>query len=84
MTKRVRGKVTVKVVYSVARAGGGDATGTVTVKVGKKTFTGKLRNGKVTVGLGKYAARGKLKVTAQYGGDARTAGASKVLTIKLR
>lgn len=84
VTKRVRGKVAVKVVWKVARTGGGTATGTVKVKVGKKTFTGKLRNGKVTIKLGKYAARGKLKAKAQYGGDATTAGATRVLKIKLR
>ncbi|WP_159081295.1 PKD domain-containing protein [Nocardioides sediminis] len=84
VTKRVRGKVAVKVVWKVARTGGGNATGKVTVKVGKKKFTGKLRKGKVTIKLGKYAARGKLKVKARYGGDATTAAASRVLKIKLR
>lgn len=84
VTKRVRGKVAVKVVWKVARTGGGNATGKVTVKVGKKKFTGTLRNGKVTIKLGKYAARGNLKVKARYGGDATTAGATRVLKIKLR
>ena len=48
--------------WRVVRTGGGVATGTVKVKVGKKTYTGKLRAGKVTIKLGKYAAKGKLKI----------------------
>jgi PKD repeat protein len=84
ITKRVRGKVAVRVVWRVVRTGGGVATGTVKVKVGKKTYTGKLRAGKVTIKLGKYAAKGKLKLKAQYGGDATTAGATKVLKVRLR
>ena len=84
VTKRVRGKVLVKVIWKVVRAGGGEATGNVKVKVGKKTYIGRLRSGKVTFVLGKHAPRGKLKVKAAYGGDARTAGAAGVMTIRLR
>jgi PKD repeat protein len=82
--KRVRGKVAVRVLWKVVRAGGGTATGTVKVKVGKKTYTGKLKAGRVMIKLGKYAPRGKLKMKARYGGDARTLRAATALKVRLR
>jgi subtilisin family serine protease len=75
-------KVAVKVAVAVVR--GVAPTGTVTVKVGRKTLTATLAGGKATV-RAKAAKRGRLKISALYLGDAHyRAGASRTITVKVR
>ncbi len=58
------------------------ATGKVSVKIGKKTVTATLKNGKATVRLPKITKTTKVKVT--YAGKSTHAKASKSYTFKIK
>ena len=64
-----------------ATAAGLTPSGTVTVKIGAKTYSGTLRNGAVKIKLARFAKPGPVKAVVAYAGDARTAAAST--TVKL-
>lgn len=60
-----KGKVTV----TMGTVAGVPPSGTLTLKVGTKTFTAVLKGGVATFKIGKVPSRKKLKVVATYGGD---------------
>ncbi len=72
-------KVTLKV---VVKAGGAAVTGQVKVKVGKKTRTVTLKNGKATVSLGKLG-KGTYKAKVTYLGSTTVEGSKDTVKFKV-
>jgi len=60
-----------------------DPTGTVTVKVGGKTVTEKVRDGKATLEV-RLTKPGQNKVSIRYSGDALTESAADTVKIKVK
>jgi 5'-nucleotidase len=68
--KKVQARKTKPSLVIRVSAPGFTPTGKVTVKVGKKTYTGTLRSGKVTIRLARFAKPGRVRATVTYLGDA--------------
>ncbi len=64
-------------------AAGTDPTGTVTVKVGGKKVTEKVRNGKATLEV-RLTKPGRNKVSVRYSGDTLTESADDTVKIKVK
>ncbi len=73
-----------RVKVTIAKVAGVSATGTVRLKVGKKTFTATLKGGVATFKIGRVPDRARLKVTATYAGDGQYLGRSAKKVYKLR
>ena len=74
-------KTRAKVVITVT-GGASTPTGTVTVKVGRKTRTAVLRNGKVRVRMPRIRQAGRVTVRVTYGGDRHTLSAARTMRIR--
>jgi hypothetical protein len=81
-------KVVAKKTRATVRVGvlarGLTPTGTVTLKLGKRTVTGTLVNGRAVLKLPRFKKAGTVRGTLTYRGDAWTAGATATLKIKVR
>lgn len=66
----------------VVTAQGVTPTGKVSVKIGKKRYTAKLKSGRATIKLARFAKPGKVTVLVTYRGDVRTSPVS--MTTKVR
>lgn len=67
----------------VAESAEGSATGKVSIKVGKKTYSAKVKNGVATIKL-KGLKKGKNKLKATYGGDANFLDSKLKFTITVK
>lgn len=78
-TKGGKGKATI----TVKGQNGTKATGKVAIKIGKKSFAGKVKNGKATIKV-KGLKKGKNKVVVNYKGDANHKPSKKTSTVKVK
>jgi hypothetical protein len=74
-----KGKVTV----TVGTVAGVAPTGTVTLRLGTRSFTARLVGGAARVKIGKVPDKKRLKVTAAYSGDAQYAGGTARHTFRV-
>ncbi|WP_210650958.1 5'-nucleotidase C-terminal domain-containing protein [Nocardioides sp. SYSU D00065] len=82
--KRVVAKQTRAKLAITVDSAGATPTGTVTVKVGTKRLTARLRDGRATVRLPVWRTTGTRKVVVSYAGDAATRAATRTVRIRVR
>jgi hypothetical protein len=63
-------------VVVVVSAKGLTPTGTVKIRVGRKTYSGRLKGGKVTIRLARFKQAGAVRATVTYLGDSLTSPVS--------
>lgn len=79
--KNVVAKKTKAVVHVTVKTGGQPAMGKVELKVGGKTYTAKLKNGKADVTLPPFGKAGEKQVKIKYLGNSSTKASSASVTI---